>query len=200
MFTRLSSCPPKTPTVEVVLELARLIMPPDDVHGFGHVSRVIDIACSIASKYENVDYEVLSIASYLHDVGRVADPENHAVRSASIARYILKLLEYPEDKVEKVVEAILAHSYSSGYTAMSLEAKILSDADKLDALGSIGLARVLMYSGEIGRGIEDVIEHIKVKLLKLPDHMYTEEGKSEAERRAKAIKDFLYGLLRELGV
>ena len=195
---QLGACSFKTPVVEAALELARLVMPPDPVHGFGHVSRVADLACEIASRYEGVDYEVLLVAAYLHDIGRIAEPENHAARSASIARYLLRLLGYPDEKAERVVEAILAHSYSSGYAAASLEARILSDADKLDALGSVGLARVLMYSGEIGRDMLGVAEHIRVKLLRLPEYMYTEEGRAEAERRVRLLRDFLDGLLREL--
>ncbi|MEM2055608.1 MAG: hypothetical protein QXY48_04620, partial [Sulfolobales archaeon] len=74
----------------------------------------------------------------------------------------------------------------------------LSDADKLDALGAIGLVRVLMYSGELGRDLHEVIEHIKAKLLKLPETMHTSEGKVEAERRVKIIREFLENLFREL--
>lgn len=183
-----------SPVLEAVSGLVKLLMPPDPVHGIGHIERVVKIACQIANSYKNVDHEVLLLAAHLHDIGRISEPENHAVRSASIAKYLLRVLEYPEDKIEKVVDAVLAHSYSSRYESMSLEARILSDADRLDALGSIGLARVLMYSGELGRELNEVIEHIKLKLLKLPEAMHTDEGKVEAERRVKIIKEFLENL------
>lgn len=196
---RLSACQTKSRGLEAVSELVRLIMPSDPVHGWGHVERVVETACRIAGGYEGVDYEVLLLAAYLHDIGRLSEPENHAVRSASIARHVLKMLGYPEDKIERVVEAVLAHSYSLGYAATSMEAKILSDADRLDALGSIGLVRVLMYSGELGRDLSEAIDHIRVKLLKLPETMYTSEGRAEAERRVKAIRAFLEDLLNELG-
>lgn len=199
MRLELNACQTKSRVLESVSELVKLLIPPDPVHGFGHVKRVVEIACRIASSYENVDYEVLLLAAYLHDVGRLSEPENHAVRSASIARHVLKMLGYPEDRIERVVEAVLAHSYSSGYVATSVEAKILSDADRLDALGTIGLVRVLVYSGELGRDLSETINHIRAKLLKLPETMYTAEGRAEAERRVKTVREFLEGLLQELG-
>lgn len=184
--------------LNAVSELVKLLMPPDPVHGIEHVERVVRMACRIASNYETVDREVLLLSAYLHDIGRLSSPDNHAVRSASIVRHILEMLGYPKDKIEKVVDTVLSHSYSLGYAAMSTEAKILSDADKLDALGAIGLVRVLMYSGELGRDLHEVIEHIKAKLLKLPETMHTSEGKVEAERRVKIIREFLENLFREL--
>lgn len=194
----MKTCQVESLGLREVSGLVKLIMPPDPVHGIGHVERVARIACSIASNYENIDYEVLLLAAYLHDVGRLSGSENHAVRSASIAKHVLKMLGYPEDKIEKVIDTIMAHSYSSGRAAMSMEAKILSDADKLDALGSIGLVRVLMYSGGLGRELNEVIEHIRVKLLKLPEVIYTKEGRAEAGKRVRIIKDFLENLLHEL--
>ncbi len=193
-------CQAESRVLDTVSELVKLLMPSDPVHGLGHVERVARMACRIARNYESVDHEVLLLSAYLHDIGRLSSPENHAVRSASIVRHILRMLEYPEDRIEKVVDTVLAHSYSLGYVAMSTEAKILSDADKLDALGSIGLVRVLMYSGELGRDLSEVIEHIKAKLLRLPETMYTSEGKAEAEKRVKIIREFLENLFQELDV
>jgi len=195
---KLSECQVNSRVLNAVSELVKLLMPPDPVHGIEHVERVVRMACRIASNYETVDREVLLLSAYLHDIGRLSSPDNHAVRSASIVRHILEMLGYPKDKIEKVVDTVLSHSYSLGYAAMSTEAKILSDADKLDALGAIGLVRVLMYSGELGRDLHEVIEHIKAKLLKLPETMHTSEGKVEAERRVKIIREFLENLFREL--
>jgi len=192
-------CPAKSGVVSAVEELVRLLMPEDPVHGFGHVARVLELACRFAKGYSGVDYEVLQLAALLHDVGRVSGAENHAARSAQVARAILKLVGYPEERVEKVVEAIVSHPYSHGRRAESLEAMILSDADKVDALGAIGLVRVFMYSGTLGRDLEGSLDHIRSKVLKLPQLLYTEGARREAERRVRLVVEFLESLERELG-
>jgi len=164
------------------------------------VARVLRIAESLSRNYEGlIDKEVLTIAVLLHDIGRLGyGKENHAEASARVANSLLTLLGYPEKKKKLVIEAIRAHSFSSGIYPESLEAKILSDADKLDALGAIGIARVFMYSCEEGRGLEESINHFRKKILKLPDLMNTPEGKEEALRRVKIIKEFLDELTREI--
>jgi uncharacterized protein len=192
-------CPVRSELVAAVEELVRLIMPEDPVHGFGHVARVLELACRFAEGYSGVDYEVLQLAALLHDVGRVSGVENHAARSAQVARALLKLAGYPEDRIERVVEAIVSHSYSHGRRAESLEARILSDADKVDALGAIGLVRVFMYSGTLGRGLEDSLDHIRSKILRLPQLLYTEEARREAEGRVRLVVEFLENIERELG-
>jgi uncharacterized protein len=192
-------CPVRSELVTAVEELVRLIMPEDPVHGFGHVARVLELACRFAEGYSGVDYEVLQLAALLHDVGRVSGVENHAARSAQVARALLKLAGYPEDRIERVVEAIVSHSYSHGRRAESLEARILSDADKVDALGAMGLVRVFMYSGTLGRGLEDSLDHIRSKILRLPQLLYTEEARREAEGRVRLVVEFLENIERELG-
>ncbi len=190
-------CPSRSGLVSAVEELVRLIMPEDPVHGFGHVARVLELACRFAEGFSGVDYEVLQLATLLHDVGRVSGAENHAARSAQIARALLELAGYPKDRIEKVVEVILSHSYSHGQRAESLEAKILSDADKVDALGAIGLVRVFMYSGTLGREFESSLDHVKSKILKLPQLLYTEEARREAEKRVRLVVKFLESLEEE---
>jgi uncharacterized protein len=192
-------CPSRSGLVLAVEELVKLIMPEDPVHGFGHVARVLELACRFAEGYSGVDYEVLQLATLLHDVGRVSGVENHAARSAQIARAVLELAGYPKERVEKVVEVIVSHSYSHGQKAESLESKILSDADKVDALGAIGLVRVFMYSGTLGRDLENSLDHIRSKILKLPQLLHTEEARREAERRVKLVMEFLENLEREIG-
>ncbi len=192
-------CPSRTEAVSAVEELVKLLMPEDPVHGFGHVARVLELACRFAEGYSGVDYEVLQLAALLHDIGRVSGVENHVARSAQIARALLKLVGYPEGRVERVVEAIVSHSYSRGQRAESLEAMILSDADKVDALGAIGLVRVFMYSGTLGRDLEGSLDHIRSKILKLPQLLYTDVARREAEKRVRLVAEFLESLERELG-
>ncbi len=188
----------KSRYVRIIEDLIHAIASPDPIHGLPHIERVRRLALWIARHYTNVDLEVLEIASLLHDIARNTNDECHAVKSAEIARTLLEAIGYPKDKIEKVVEAIEAHSFSSGKAPRSLEAKILSDADKLDALGAIGIARVFMYSGAIGRSLEDSIEHFRIKILRLPKFMYTDIGRKEALRRVKIVEKFIKSLEDEL--
>jgi len=191
----------RTKLVELIERLVRLIMPPNPCHGVDHVLRVRDLALAIAEKvHEPVDREVLELAALLHDIGRLSTDTNHAERSAEIARILLELAGYPHDKIDMVVKAILAHSYTSRIEAVSIEAKILSDADKLDALGAIGIARVFAYSGEMGRSIEDSVQHFYSKILNLVNTMYIDEAKRIAHERQRFVKEFLSRLLQELNI
>jgi uncharacterized protein len=114
-------------------------------HGEDHVLRVLKIARFIAAK-EGADIEVVSKAALLHDSFR--NGENHALKSAEFARKLLSEEGYGEEFIEAVVHAIEAHSFSGRIEPRTLEAKVLSDADKLDAIGAIGVARAFMMAGE----------------------------------------------------
>jgi uncharacterized protein len=185
--------------VELIENLVRKLYPEDMVHGLDHVLRVRDIALKIAEAIpEPVDREVLEVAALLHDIGRVSRDKDHAKRSAEIAYIILKLGCFPEDKVGKVVEAIQSHSFSEGVKPMSIEAKILSDADKLDALGVIGIARVFAFSGSRGRSLKESIQHFYDKILQLPNLLFTDIAKSIAIKRIDVVKKFLEDLEKEI--
>jgi uncharacterized protein len=185
--------------VELIENLVRKLYPEDMVHGLDHVLRVRDIALKIAEAIpEPVDREVLEVAALLHDIGRVSRDKDHAKCSAEIAYIILKLACFPEDKVRKVVEAIQSHSFSEGVKPMSIEAKILSDADKLDALGVIGIARVFAFSGSRGRSLKESIQHFYDKILQLPNLLFTDIAKSIAIKRIDVVKKFLEDLEKEI--
>lgn len=164
-------------------------------HDSDHVQRVARIAMMIAEK-EGGDVEVVRKAAELHDVAR--NEENHAIRGAEVARDILSRKGYSKEFIERVCHCIASHSFTSGVKPETLEAKILSDADKLDAIGAIGIARAFMYSGEKGRSIEDTLKHFEEKLLKLKDMMYTETGKKMAEERHRFLKEFYERIRKEL--
>ncbi|MEM0331842.1 MAG: phosphohydrolase, partial [Archaeoglobaceae archaeon] len=100
--------------------------------------------------------------------------------------------------IDAVVHAIESHSFSSNVKPRTLEAKILSDADKLDAIGAIGVARAFLYSGEKGRSIEETLMHFEEKLLKLKDLLYTDTAKAIAAERHEFLKKFYEELKREL--
>ncbi|MFA4640845.1 HD domain-containing protein [Pyrococcus kukulkanii] len=166
-------------------------------HGLSHTLRVLKLSLYIGSQ-EGADLEVLALASLLHDVARPLEDrgiiQDHAKESARIAKEILK----GHPRVEEVVHAIEAHRFSNDVKPRTLEARILSDADKIDALGAVGIARVFMYSGENGRSIEDSIEHFKRKILKLKDMIYTSTGRKMAQERHEFVEIFLKQLEKEL--
>lgn len=164
-------------------------------HGYEHSLRVLKLARFIAER-EGANLEIVLKAAELHDVAR--DKENHAFESAEIARKILRAQGYSEDFVEAVAHAIEAHSFSGKVKPRTLEAKVLSDADKLDALGAIGVARAFMVAGEKGRSVEETLKHFEEKLLRLKDMLYTETAKKLAEKRHEFLKLFYEELKREL--
>lgn len=169
-------------------------------HGFDHTKRVYTLALEIG-KAENADLEVLLPAALLHDIGREMEDyigADHAESSAYAAKDFLKTIEYPEAKINRVFQTIKQHRYSSEENPSSLEAKILSDADKLDALGAIGVARAFTYGGRHERDVEGTIEHFNSKLLKLKDTMYTETAKKIAEERHSYTEKFLEKLRNEI--
>lgn len=164
-------------------------------HDEKHVERVVRLAKFIAKK-EGADLDVVLTAARLHDLAR--DCKNHAVESAERAREILKKTGKKKEFIEAVTHAIESHSFSSGTEPRTLEAKVLSDADKLDAIGAIGVARAFLYSGEKGRGIEETLKHFEEKLLKLKDLLYTETARNLAEERHEFLRLFYEQIKKEL--
>ncbi len=164
-------------------------------HQDDHVERVLRLALAIAEK-EGGDRKVIEIAAKLHDVCR--NEENHALKGAEKARKILKNEGYGDEFTEKVCHCIESHSFSGKTRPKSLEAKILSDADKLDAMGAVGIARAFMYSGETMRDIESTLRHFEEKLFRLKDLLYTETARKIAFERHKFMKDFYRRIKEEL--
>ena len=137
---------------------------------------------------------MLEIAALLHDVARGHENSNlhHAVKGAEIARELLTARGY--HKVNEVIHCIEAHSFSGGVEPKTLEAKIIQDADRLDAIGAIGIARCFEYHGKYGG---EPIAHFQEKLLKLKDLMHTETARRLAEERHRFMVEFLDRLDRE---
>ena len=142
----------------------------------------------------NADMGVLIPAAILHDIGRGHD--NHAHHSGIMTREILQ--EYGYQKIDEIVHAIEVHSFSAGGEAKTIEAQILSDADKLDAMGAIGAYRAAQFGVEHKRPLEEFINHFHEKLFKLKDLLYTEEAKKLAEKRHKFMLRYLNQLDEEL--
>ena len=164
-------------------------------HDRDHVERVVKLAVYIARR-EGADVEVVKKSAELHDIAR--DKPNHAIESAKLAREILRREGYDEEFIESVAHCIEAHSFSSGVEPKTLEAKVLSDADKLDAIGAIGIARAFIFSGEKGRSIEETLKHFEEKLLKLKDLLYTKTAKELAKERHEFLVKFYEQIKKEL--
>jgi len=170
---------------------AKKALPVYGCHGFEHTKRVYNTCVDIGVKL-HADLSVLLPAALLHDI--VRDHGSHAREGAEQARRILENVNISFNRIEKVIEAISTHSFSDSCSPETLEAKILSDADKLDAMGALGIYRAAMYSEEHGRPVEDFINHFHEKLLKLKYMMFTVDAMKLAESR----HDFMIKFLKEL--
>jgi uncharacterized protein len=162
----------------------------DPTHDFEHAKRVCSISIRLARE-EKADEDVVKAAALLHDVGYSLDEKEHESKSMEVARSLLDMTDFPKGKKENVLECIKQHRFSKGEKAMSLEAKILQDADRLDAIGAVGIARCFLWSGEHRKVLKEAIGHFNEKLLKLKDRMNTEGGKRMAEERHRFMLDFL---------
>ncbi len=186
----------------MIRSYAEKIMDNSFDHGFPHVLRVKSYAYMIVEgEGLEIDDELLLAGIYLHDIGRrVGEP--HAYYSAILAKPILSLLGYSREFVEKVINMILSHSYSYsrkyGVKPLTVEARVLSDADKLDALGVIGFTRVVYYSARKGRSIEDTIKHIYSKLYNLEKLLYYDTSQRIAGQLMESLKKTTNELISEL--
>lgn len=192
-------------------------METDPAHDLAHLDRVWVNAQAIAN--DQTDMPVLLAAAYLHDLVNLAkdDPDRHLAsgRSAEESESILLNLGYSAGQIHAIKHAIEAHSFSANIKPETPEACILRDADRLDALGAIGVARNFSVSGALGRSLYDPadpfaanrplddlhfsIDHWKVKLLGLPGDMLTEGGKEIAQRRITRMIRFLEEFAQEIG-
>jgi uncharacterized protein len=183
-------------------------------HDFHHTERVVMLAVRIAKETTGGNQQLVEMAAWLHDIGRSIrdDTRSHALVSAEMAVSILNDINMTAEEREEVLEAIKGHSFSAGSVPMRLTGKILQDADRLDAIGSIGIARTFALSeGRMlyhshdpfveNRDPDDenyILDHFYAKLLKLPDQMHTEEAKRMASERIMVMHAFLDALRTEL--
>ncbi len=186
----------------MLARLAYALLPPDDTHGRGHAERVLAYARLIAEVEgitDRVDWGLVELCVALHDVGRFLPGEgHHAEKSAALARDLLRTAGCSEELVERVVNCILSHSYSLGVRPETLEAILVSDADKLDAIGAVGVYRVVWESGRRGRGIRETLEHYREKLSRLSGLLRLEASRRIAERLEKRLRAYFEWLEDEL--
>lgn len=191
----------------------------DSAHDQEHIYRVLNNALVIAEAEENVSYDVLIAACLLHDIARQAqlkDPNIcHAEAGARIAEHFLLSAGYQKEFASAVASCILTHRFRKNRPPESLEAKILFDADKLDVVGAVGIARTLAYQGTIGAplysrdgagcirdGSQDTqpsfFREYHFKLKKLYDRFYTQKGEEIAQQRQAAAAAFYDSIYKEI--
>ncbi|MBW9112786.1 HD domain-containing protein [Rhizobium cauense] len=189
----------------------------DGSHDLAHVLRVFKNAMRIQT-VEGGNARILAAAVLLHDC--VAVEKDSPLRSkasalaAEKASAVLAKLGWADDDIAAVAHAIVAHSFSANITPESLEAKILQDADRLDAIGMVGAGRCFYIGGRMSSALYDpfdpagsdrplddrrfVIDHFQTKLFKLADGFQTKTGRALAATRDQRLRDFLAAFMDEI--
>lgn len=191
----------------------------DSAHDFDHVLRVFALAERIA-RAEGADVEIVCAAALLHDITRAEedagrDPD-HATSGAARAREILHARGVARARIQAVAHAIAAHRFRGALVPQTLEAKILFDADKLDAIGAIGIARAYAVAGVLNQRLWCAVapdtlatrmqHHAKhtpyaefvVKLSKVRERLFTATARQIAEERHTFMVEFFARLEREI--
>ncbi|MDY6228951.1 MAG: HD domain-containing protein [Clostridium sp.] len=181
-------------------------------HDWFHIERVYNLAKYIAEK-ENADSFIVEMTALLHDIDDWKFSKSNDINT-TVTEKFLKSIEVDKTDMEAIIKIIKTMSYKGGVvdsTQHTIEGKIVQDADRLDAIGAIGIARTFAYGGHKNRPIYDpsikpmdfksldevknaenhTINHFYEKLLKLKDLMNTDTAKEIAEKRHKFMEDFL---------
>lgn len=190
----------------------------DASHDFQHIERVRKNAFDIAASEPTADLEIIELAVLLHDV---SDPKYSITEDKRVEERIINLLNLSYEKGEQIKSLIKSISFNGGNEtkANTIEAQIVRDADRLDAIGAVGIARAFAYGGAKGRKLYDpdekprnvmtseeyrsketaTVTHFHEKLLKLTEGMLTQKGKELAEERHTFMELFLQNLRKETG-
>ena len=186
-------------------------------HHWDHTQRVFNMCMHIGG-VEASDMEILTIAAYLHDVGRPFQDESkgticHAEKGAQMASSLLERYPLSSEKKANIIHCVRSHRFRGNCKPDTPEAKILFDADKLDAIGAIGIGRAFLFAGEVGArlhnpdldaesarpySVDDTgYREFKVKLCKIKDRMLTAQGRKWACERHAFMNDFFNRFLAE---
>jgi uncharacterized protein len=214
-----------------LLEIVETELSNDSSHTVDHIQRVWRTAMQIAVEEKDVNLDVLKPAILLHDIARIKEDSDksgkidHALLGAEIAEEILKQMQYPEETIRKVKHCIQTHRFRSEREPVSIEAKILYDADKVDAMGAIGVARFYMIAGRYreqlysfvpveqytadnivggkanGR-IKEISKHTPnlefEKMRDIPGKLHTAKAREIAAERVKYMAEFFNRLRTEI--
>jgi uncharacterized protein len=186
-------------------------------HKWDHTLRVCRL-CERIGVAEGVDMDVLLAAAYLHDIGRSYQDESngavcHAEKGAQMAEPIVEKLALSEAQKNNILHCIRSHRFRDRHEPETPEAKVLFDADKLDAIGAVGVARAFLFAGEVGARLHSAEVNIeeaepysvddtgyrefKVKLSKIRQRILTAEGRKLAEDRHVIMVEFFKRFLEE---
>ena len=186
-------------------------------HDWDHTLRVLRL-CRRIGAAEGADLLVTEAAAYLHDIGRGhQDRANgnlcHAEKGAAMARELLKAYPLAHDRRENIIHCIAAHRFRRGDHPRTLEASVLFDADKLDAIGAVGVARAFLFAGELGArlhspevdvarapaySVDDTgYREYVVKLSRIRERILTVTGRRLADERHRFMTDFFDRFLEE---
>jgi uncharacterized protein len=186
-------------------------------HDWDHTLRVFRL-CEIMGPAENTDMDVLGVAAYLHDIGRAFQDESsgaicHAEKGAQMAKPMVEALPLSKKQKQNIIHCIRSHRFRNHHKPATTEAKVLFDADKLDAIGAVGVARAFLFAGEVGArlhnpdldaensrpySVDDTgYREFRVKLCKIKDRMLTAEGRKWARERHAFMDDFFKRFLAE---
>ena len=166
-------------------------------HDLSHSVRVYKNAVRIAEDEPDCDLTVVSLASILHDVDDhklFCHEDNENARTFLSDKGVSSVLT---EEICRVIDSV-SFSRNRGRRPETLEGKIVQDADRLDALGAIGIARTFAYGGEHGRSIEESVQHFYDKLLLIKEELGTDTAREMAEKRHAFLESFLLELKEEL--
>lgn len=179
-------------------------------HDWSHVERVRTNAETLAAASPAADRTVVRLAALLHDIGRgkerAGEIDDHAEWGAEESE--TRLIEHGAsvETAEAVAHCVRTHRYSTGPDPRTIEAELVSDADDLDALGAVGLARCFAHGGVVGSPIHDPsgapeagdataggtqLDHVRGKLFDIPGRLHTEAGRELADGRASYVRQFV---------
>jgi len=186
-------------------------------HAWDHTQRVYNL-CMHIGHVEGADIEILEIGAYLHDVGRPYQDESrgaicHAEKGAEMASALLQKYPISEKQKINIIHCIRSHRFRGNCRPDTLEAKTLFDADKLDAIGAIGIGRAFQFAGEVGAKLHNPFvnpedtnpyteedtgyREFRLKLSKIKDRMLTAEGRRMARERHAFMEMFFNRFLQE---
>jgi len=186
-------------------------------HGWDHTLRVVAL-CERMGPGEGADMHVLCLAAYLHDIGRPRQDASagalcHAEVGREMARPLLEPLDLLPEQKENILHCIGSHRFRGNNHPRTIEAKVLFDADKLDSIGAVGVARAFQFAGEVGAVLHnpdvDVAQtqaytkndtgyrEYRVKLSKIKDRMMTGQGRRMAVSRHEFMEAFFQRFLEE---
>lgn len=194
----------------------------DSAHDRSHIERVLYAALDIARYEKDADRDILIAACLLHDIARPLQAADervcHARAGGEMAYEFLCQNGWSEERAAHVRDCIRTHRFRADDTPQSIEAKILFDSDKLDATGTLGIARTLQYGGQMGEplylldengqilfdgggaDISSFVQEYHFKLKKLYGRFYTGRAAALARERERTMTDFYQGLCREIGL